>query len=92
VHLAWVCIAETGGRIESGDVELARELKNLGLSVIVVITKPQNSKITFESEVRKEFKGIADEISLTRGVIEPEYDDDDNVKGNKPIKANRRTH
>lgn len=88
VHLAWVCIAETGGRIESGDVELARELKNLGLSVIVVITKATKFKNnSFESEVRKEFKGIADEISLTRGVIEPEYDDDDNVKGNKPIKG-----
>jgi GTP-binding protein EngB required for normal cell division len=47
VHLAWVCIAETGGRIESGDVELARELKNLGLSVIVVITKATKFKNNF---------------------------------------------
>ena len=88
VHLAWVCVAETGGRIESGDVEIARELKALGLSVIVVITKATTFKNNpFEVEVRKEFRDIADEIVLTRGVVEPQYDDDDNVTSSRPVRG-----
>jgi uncharacterized protein (DUF697 family) len=88
VHLAWVCIAESSGRIEAGDVELARELKALGLSVIVVITKATTFKNnSFETEVGKEFRGVADEIILTRGVSEPQYDDDDNITGSRPIRG-----
>ena len=88
VHLAWVCVAETGGRIEAGDVELARELKALGLSVIVVITKASTFKNNpFEAEVRREFAGLAHEVVLTRGIVEPQYDEDDNVIGTRPIKG-----
>ena len=88
VHLAWVCVAETGGRIEAGDVELARELKALGLSVIVVITKASTFRNNpFEAEVRREFEGLATDIVLTRGIIEPQYDEDDNVIGSRPIRG-----
>lgn len=88
VHLAWVCVAETGGRIEAGDIELARELKGLGLSVIVVITKATTFKDNaFEAEVKREFGSLADEILLTRGVVEPQYDEDDNVISRRPIKG-----
>lgn len=88
VHLAWVCVAETGGRIEAGDVELARELKALGLCVIVVVTKASTFKDNpFETAVRREFNGIVDAVVLTRGIAEPRYDDDDNVIGTRPIKG-----
>lgn len=88
IHLAWLCISESSGRIESGDVDLARELKEIGLSIIVVITKASTFKSNaFEIEVRKEFRTIADEIVLTRGVAEPQYDEDDNVIGNRPVKG-----
>lgn len=88
VHLAWVCVAETGSRIETGDVELARELKALGLSVIVVITKASTFKSNpFQAEVRREFGVLADEIVLTRGIVEPQYDEDDNVISTRPIRG-----
>ncbi|MFY7837655.1 MAG: YcjF family protein [Novosphingobium sp.] len=85
IHLAWICISATGDRIEDGDIELAQELKKLGLEVIVVITKCSKFKDNpFEIEVRKIFSNIANEVVLTRGIEEPKYDDDENIVGHRP--------
>lgn len=88
VHLAWVCIAEPGGRIEEGDLQLVRDLKGLGLSVIVVVTKATTFRNNlFEAKIREEVGDLVDGIVLTRGIAEPQYDDDDNVIGERPVKG-----
>lgn len=88
VHLAWVCIMETGGRIEDGDVQIVRDLKGLGLSVIVVVTKATTFRNNpFEAELRKVLGDLADGLVLTRGIAEPQYDDDDNVIGTRAVKG-----
>ncbi len=88
VHVAWLCISETGGRIEDGDVQMIGDLKKLGLSVIVVVTKATTFRNNpFEAKVRDELVELVDGVVLTRGIVEPQYDEDDEVIGSRPVRG-----
>lgn len=88
VHLAWVCIAESGGRIEDGDVQLVRDLKALGLAVILVVTKAATFRSNpFEAALREEVGDLVDGVVLVRAIAEPQFDDEDNVVGERAIRG-----
>ena len=72
-------------REHAGVQQLVRDLKGLGLSVIVVVTKATTFRNnSFEAKIREEVGDLVDGIVLTRGIAEPQYDDDDNVIGERP--------
>lgn len=88
IHLAWLCISEESKRIEDAERDLARSLIELGVKVIIVITKASKFKDNeFKNEVAKEFNGICSEVCLTRGVTENIYDDDDEIIGKRSVKG-----
>lgn len=88
VHVAWLCIEQEGKRIEEAEISLAKDLAELGVQIIVVLTKCHNFKDTEFSEVVKEkFHGIVHNIVLTRGIETPRYDEDENIIGNNVIRG-----
>lgn len=60
IHLAWLCINEDSRRIEEAELDLARDLKKLGLAVIVVVTRVTNfAGNEFEPIVRRNSRASA---------------------------------
>ena len=57
VHIAWVCIAEPGGRVEDADRQLATLCRRHGMPVVAVLTKAFGSQ-EFEAEVRRLLPGV----------------------------------
>lgn len=80
IHLAWLCISDEGKRVEDAEIDLAKELTQAGLDVIVVLTKTRKfSNNEFKDEVEKQFKGVCREVIPTRAVDESEVDDEGNA-------------
>ena len=52
IHVAWLCIAEDGRRVEEVEKELAQRLNKLGIPVIGVITKARADQ-GFENAVKR---------------------------------------
>lgn len=81
INLAWLCISEESKRIEDAEINLAKSINELGVDVIVVITKASKFlNNEFEKEVKKHFSEIAKAVCLTRAIQEDVYDDDDEEK------------
>lgn len=63
IHIAWLCIAETGRRIEKADLELWEMLQNYKVPTLIIITKAEQDKDEhkqkFSEIVKKEF-GVSD--------------------------------
>ncbi len=59
IHIAWLCIAESGRRIEKADLELWNILQNHKVPTLIVITKAEQDKDEhrqkFSEIVKKEF-------------------------------------
>ncbi|ELY6309750.1 50S ribosome-binding GTPase, partial [Cronobacter sakazakii] len=90
VHLAWLCINDTGQRYEEAELEIAKLLIEKGVPVIIVLTKTNSfNNNEFAVEVQKAFKDYSYAMCLTRAVEEVIYDDDDpeEVIGKKKIKG-----
>ncbi|WP_173577261.1 DUF697 domain-containing protein [Acetobacter fallax] len=82
VHVAWLCIAEPGKRIEDAELQLAKDLRELGVQVIVVLTKSHSFKDNeFVAVVKAKFEGLAHTVVQTRAIKTPRYDEDENVVG-----------
>ncbi|GLQ61474.1 YcjF family protein [Gluconobacter cerinus] len=83
VHVAWLCIAEPGKRIEDAEFQLAWDLHELGVKVIVVLTKSHSFIMAneFVAIVKAKFEGLAHAVVQTRAIKTPRYDDDENVVG-----------
>ncbi|WP_196061678.1 MULTISPECIES: GTPase [unclassified Serratia (in: enterobacteria)] len=78
VHLAWLCINDTGKRYEEAEIDIAKYLVSKGIPVIVVLTKTNAFKNNeFTDEVRKAFKNYSHAVCSTRAIEEVIYDDDD---------------
>lgn len=78
VHLAWLCINDSGQRYEDAELDIAKFLISKGVPVIVVLTKTNSFKDNeFAREVQNAFKGCSYAICLTRAIQEIIYDDDD---------------
>ena len=80
IHIAWLCIAESGRRIERADIELWELLQKNHIPSILVITKAEQDKDEngelFSQLVKKEFK--TEEVQRVRALqIE---DDEGNLK------------
>ncbi len=56
IHIAWVCIAEPGGRVEDADRQLAALFRRYDMPVIVVVTKAFGSD-EFAAEVHRLMPG-----------------------------------
>ena len=85
IHIAWLCIAESGRRIERVDIELWELLQKNHIPSILVITKAEQDKDEngelFSQLVKKEFK--TEEVQRVRALqIE---DDEGNLKKVKGI-------
>ena len=85
IHIAWLCIAESGRRIEKADIELWELLQKNHIPSILVITKAEQDKDEngelFSQLVKKEFK--TEEVQRVRALqIE---DDEGNLKKVKGI-------
>jgi uncharacterized protein (DUF697 family)/GTP-binding protein EngB required for normal cell division len=86
IHVAWLCISHPGDRVEQGEKDLAKSLSDIGVDVIVVVTKcPEKKKTEFVLKVEREFSGLCKDVCATRGVSEDIKDDDGNVLGHKPV-------
>lgn len=85
IHIAWLCIAESGRRIEDIEIEIFNMLKNKKFPTIVVITKAERDKgeggEKFSDIVKQKF-GVDDKHLQRVRAIEVE-DDDGEIK---PIK------
>jgi len=78
VHLAWLCINDTGKRYEEAEIDIAKYLVSKGIPVIVVLTKTNAfKKNEFADEVRNAFKNYSHAVCCTRAVEEVLYDEDD---------------
>lgn len=85
IHIAWLCIAESGRRIERADIELWELMQKNHIPSILVITKAEQDKDEngelFSQLVKKEFK--TEELQRVRALqIE---DDEGNLKKVKGI-------
>lgn len=85
IHIAWLCIAESGRRIERADIELWELLQKNHIPSILVITKAEQDKDEngelFSQLVKKEFK--TEDVQRVRALqIE---DDEGNLKKVKGI-------
>lgn len=85
IHIAWLCIAESGRRIEKADIELWELLQKNHIPSILVITKAEQDKDEngelFSQLVKKEFK--TEDVQRVRALqIE---DDEGNLKKVKGI-------
>lgn len=85
IHITWLCIAESGRRIERADIELWELLQKNHIPSILVITKAEQDKDEngelFSQLVKKEFK--TEEVQRVRALqIE---DDEGNLKKVKGI-------
>lgn len=90
VHLAWLCINDTGKRYEEAEIDIAKFLVKKGIPVIVVLTKTSTFKNNqFADEVRKAFKNYSHAICATRALEEVLYDEDDSneIIGTRKIKG-----
>lgn len=76
IHIAWLCIAESGRRIEKADIELWELLQKNHIPSILVITKAEQDKDEngelFSQLVKKEFK--TEEVQRVRA-LQIEYDE-----------------
>ncbi len=78
VHLAWLCINDTGKRYETAELDIAKYLISKGVPVIVVLTKTNAFKNNeFADEVKKAFKNYSHAVCSTRALPEVIYDEDD---------------
>lgn len=90
VHLAWLCINDTGKRYEEAEINIAKYLVSKGIPVIVVLTKTSAfMKNEFADEVRKAFKNYSHAVCSTRAIEEVLYDEDDadEIIGTRKIKG-----
>lgn len=76
IHIAWLCIAESGRRIERADIELWELMQKNHIPSILVITKAEQDKDEngelFSQLVKKEFK--TEELQRVRA-LQIEYDE-----------------
>lgn len=54
IHAAWICVAEGSRRVEDAEIELAKELDQRGIPVIMVITTAISNQ-GFDKEVERHF-------------------------------------
>ncbi|MEG5460796.1 YcjF family protein [Enterobacter kobei] len=90
VHLAWLCINDTGKRYENAELDIAKYLISKGVPIIVVLTKTNSFKNNeFADEVKKAFKSYSHAVCLTRAVPEVIYDEDetDEVLGTRKVRG-----
>lgn len=90
VHLAWLCINDTGKRYEKAELDIAKYLISKGVPIIVVLTKTNSFKNNeFADEVKKAFKSYSHAVCLTRAVPEVIYDEDetDEVLGTRKVRG-----
>jgi GTP-binding protein EngB required for normal cell division len=90
VHLAWLCINDTGKRYEEAEIDIAKHLVSKGIPVIVVLTKTNAFKQNeFADEVRKAFKNYSHAVCSTRAIEEVIYDEDDadEILGTRKIRG-----
>lgn len=92
VHVAWLCISSESARVENAEIALAKKLTELGLKVIVVLTKVRifSDKEFFE-KVKETMANFAAGFVMTRGLAYDEIDDEDEdeepVIRRRPIKG-----
>ena len=84
IHIAWLCIAESGRRIERADIELWELMQKNHIPSILVITKAEQDKDEngelFSQLVKKEFK--TEELQRVRALqIEDDEGNLNKVKG-----------
>ncbi|WP_158655710.1 YcjF family protein [Helicobacter cynogastricus] len=88
IHIAWLCIQESGRRVQEGELELYAMLKACAIPTIVVITKAQQDKDSngekFSEVVRDKFQ--LDEAHLQRVRTLEIEDDEGDVKKVRGIK------
>jgi len=90
VHLAWLCINDTGKRYENAELDIAKFLINKGIPVIVVLTKTNNfTNNEFAKEVEVAFKNYSHSVCLTRAIEETIYDEDepDEIIGKRKVRG-----
>ncbi|VDR24302.1 GTP-binding protein Der [Raoultella terrigena] len=90
VHLAWLCISDTGKRYEEAEINLAKYLVSKGIPIIVVLTKTNSFRNNeFADEVRKVFKAYSHKVCAIRALEEIIYDEDDadEILGVRKIKG-----
>lgn len=90
VHLAWLCINDTGKRYEEAEIDIAKYLVSKGIPVIIVLTKTNAFKNNeFANEVKSAFKNYSHAICSTRAIEEVIYDEDDvdEILGTRKVKG-----
>ncbi|WP_120944817.1 YcjF family protein [Helicobacter labacensis] len=88
IHIAWLCIQESGRRVQEGELELHSMLKTCAIPTIVVITKAQQDKDDkgekFSEIVRAKFQ--VDEAHFERVRALEIEDDEGDIKKIRGIK------
>lgn len=65
IHIGWLCISESGGRVEEADKELMKILTDCGIPVVAVFTKKSTAKESeFVNKVMKE-----NMLALVKGIV-----------------------
>ena len=65
IHIGWLCISESGGRVEEADKELMKILVDCGIPVVAVFTKKSTAKESeFVNKVMKE-----NMLALVKGIV-----------------------
>ncbi|MBS1034959.1 MULTISPECIES: GTPase [Gluconobacter] len=86
VHVAWLCISNDSARIEDAEIRLAKALTDLGLKVIVVLTKVRLFKDkSFLEQVEKILGPYVACIVMTRGLAYEEEDEEAEGDDGNPI-------
>lgn len=79
IHIAWLCVSESGRRLQDGEKELYSMLKAHGIPTIVVVTKAERDKDPSSGERFSDF--IKNELGLKDSEFERvralECEDDD---------------
>ena len=76
IHVAWLCIAEGGDRVEQAEIDLCEMLNKLDIPVVVVLTK---STFVEDSTFFKEMKNLlptAKSVVRVRAIPEHIYDEE----------------
>ncbi|NHO32727.1 GTPase [Acetobacter fallax] len=86
VHVAWLCISNDSARVEDAEIRLAKALTDLGLKVIVVLTKVRLFKDkSFLKQVEKILGPYVTGIVMTRGLAYEEEDEETEDDDGNPI-------
>ncbi|MFC3848152.1 YcjF family protein [Helicobacter baculiformis] len=90
IHIAWLCIQESGRRIQEGEEELYKMLKAHGIPTILVITKAQQDKDDkgerFSEVVRSKFQVEEAHFERVRALeIEDDEGDIKKIRGIKEL-------